>query len=198
MIATNKFSRLGDTFRWKSENVATMEVAQTLGHFPGVNESAVYGVLVPGHDGMASRTLKDSTSMSNIFLGRAGCAAIHLDANQAPTPQFFTEILKYAKDKLPKYAVPVFIRLLTEVTPMHNQKQNKIPLKKDGINMDAIYGTNKDYADAREEGRDLLYWWPSALGHPNPGLDGERYVPLTRQDWDSISGTGKIQHEGRL
>lgn len=43
--------RLGDTFRWKSENVATMEVQQTLGHFPGVSEVAVYGVPVPGFDG---------------------------------------------------------------------------------------------------------------------------------------------------
>lgn len=45
-------NRLGDTYRWKSENVATMEVAQTLGHMPGVTEAAVYGVPVPGHDGM--------------------------------------------------------------------------------------------------------------------------------------------------
>ena len=81
---------------------------------------------------------------------------------------------------------------------MHNQKQNKIPLKKDGISMDAIYGTSKDYDDATKEGGDLLYWWPSALGHPNPVLDGERYVPLTRKDWDSITGRAKVQHESRL
>ena len=40
--------RLGDTFRWKSENVSTAEVAECLGHFPGVVEASVYGVEVPG------------------------------------------------------------------------------------------------------------------------------------------------------
>jgi len=165
--------RLGDTFRWKSENVATMEVAQTLGHFPGVNEVAVYGVLVPGHD------------------GRAGCAAVHLHESQAPTPEFFANFLAYAKEKLPKYAVPVFLRLLTTVNPMHNQKQNKTPLKKDGISLDAIYGPGKDAEEARAEGKDVLYWWPGALGHPNPDLDGERYIVLTRSDWDAISGKAK-------
>jgi len=150
-----------------------MEVQQTLGHFPGVNEAAVYGVLVPGHD------------------GRAGCAAIHLSADQAASPAFFAALLEYAKEKLPKYAIPVFLRVMREMNPIHNQKQNKIPLKKDGINIDAIYGSGADFSDAQEQGKDLVYWWPSALGHPDPGLDGERYVPLLRSDWNAIMGPQK-------
>jgi hypothetical protein len=118
--------------------------------------------------------------------------------NQPPTPQFFADFLKYATEKLPKYAIPVFIRLLTEVTPMHNQKQNKIPLKKDGINMDVIYGVGKDVADARDAGKDVLYWWPSALGHPNPGLDGKGYIPLTRQAWNEIRTNRPGRKESRL
>jgi acyl-CoA synthetase (AMP-forming)/AMP-acid ligase II len=53
--------RLGDTFRWKSENVSTAEVSEVLGSFPGVIEANVYGVQLPGHD------------------GRAGCAALYID-----------------------------------------------------------------------------------------------------------------------
>ncbi len=45
--------RIGDTFRWKGENVSTTEVAETIAVFPGVLEATVYGVAVPGHDGRA-------------------------------------------------------------------------------------------------------------------------------------------------
>lgn len=56
--------RLGDTFRWKGENVSTAEVSEIVGKFPGVVEANVYGVLLPHHD------------------GRAGCAAIYIDRNE--------------------------------------------------------------------------------------------------------------------
>lgn len=45
--------RLGDTFRWKGENVSTTEVAEVLGEYSDVVEANVYGVQLPGHDGRA-------------------------------------------------------------------------------------------------------------------------------------------------
>ena len=62
--------RLGDTFRWKGENVSTAEVAEVLGRYPGVVEANVYGVELPSHD------------------GRAGCAAVYIDPHYANTFDF--------------------------------------------------------------------------------------------------------------
>ncbi|KAI5310679.1 hypothetical protein KEM55_003629 [Ascosphaera atra] len=149
--------RLGDTFRWKSENVSTAEVAAVLGAFPGVLETVVYGVQVPGYE------------------GKAGCAAVLLD--QPERGQFdFAGLLQYAKKNLPKYAVPVFLRILSpaENNSMHtsNNKQNKLPLKEEGIDPSKL-GTKIKLGD-----HDRMLWL-------TPGADN--YVDFDEKAWEKLN-----------
>merc|ERR1711998_511262 len=86
--------RIGDTFRWKGENVSTMEVSEVISAFPGVVDANVYGVQVPGKD------------------GRACMVAITLDTGAELDVGKFTT---YCRANLPSYSVPVFIRFLENV-----------------------------------------------------------------------------------
>lgn len=81
--------RLGDTFRWKGENVSTTEVAQVVRQCRGVLDAAVYGVAIPGTD------------------GKAGMAALVVEQGAFD----FTALRAHLKDKLPAYARPMFVRL---------------------------------------------------------------------------------------
>lgn len=143
--------RLGDTFRWKSENVSTTEVAQVLGRFPGIAEANVYGVLVPGHE------------------GRAGCAALTLDP-QASSSLDYRELLAFVRRELPKYAVPVFLRIVKTSAHIHNYKQNKVSLRKEGVDP-SLLGTE----EAGGQG-DAILW-----------LQGDGYVPFTSSNWEALS-----------
>src|SRR2546429_451804 len=99
--------RIGDTFRWKGENVATQEVADTLNGAPGVSEANVYGVEVPGAD------------------GRAGMAAVVL----ADGARFDGGSLHArAEQQLPAYARPAFVRLVPEMDVTGTLKQRKLAL----------------------------------------------------------------------
>ncbi|KXH55567.1 AMP-binding enzyme [Colletotrichum salicis] len=146
--------RLGDTYRWKGENVSTAEVSEVLGSYPGVNEAVVYGVQLPGHD------------------GKAGAAALDIAADQKGSFNY-ADFLSFARSKLPRYAVPVFIRLLNEGTATHNNKQNKVPLKNEGVDPSKIQG-----------GDQLL--WIEKHGK------GNTYVLFTQDDWNNL-GMGKAK-----
>jgi acyl-CoA synthetase (AMP-forming)/AMP-acid ligase II len=144
---------LGDTFRWKSENVSTAEVAEVLGHYPGIAEANVYGVTVPGHE------------------GRAGCAALHLTVT--PTQEFYSDLLKYCRAALPRYAVPVFLRIVKSSSHIHNHKQNKVGLRQEGVDPNKL-GTHE------KQGVDDRFLWQK------PG--GVTYTPFARVDWDTLEG----------
>ena len=104
--------RIGDTFRWKGENVATMEVEHLLNAAPGVHETAVYGVRIPGAD------------------GRAGMALVVPQESAAFDPAAF---YAYAERALPSYARPVFVRLAEQVDVTGNFKNRKSRLQAEGF-----------------------------------------------------------------
>ena len=154
------FASLGDTFRWKSENVATTEVAQALADFQGIVEVVVYGVEVPGHD------------------GKAGCAAIFLLPEVHERGLDYTAFLQFAMSRLPRYAVPVFLRILNEPSLTGNAKQNKTPLKAEGIDYDKLV----DSAVAKGSIMDKVLWYPPGLG-----LAGDAaYIEYRADDWQAL------------
>jgi fatty-acyl-CoA synthase len=109
--------RIGDTFRWKGENVSTQEVAELLGRFPGIAIANVYGVEVAGAD------------------GRAGMAALLL---RNPASLDGSELYRHASESLPPYAVPVFVRLLCEVDVTSTFKLRKVALQEEGYDVERV------------------------------------------------------------
>lgn len=103
--------RLGDTFRWKGENVATSEVEKVLNTFPGISASAVYGVSMPTGD------------------GKAGMGAILPVAEGEINLKLLTNHLRAS---LPKYAVPIFIRSVKEFEMTATHKIKKTRFRNEG------------------------------------------------------------------
>ncbi|CAK7202592.1 long-chain fatty acid transporter fat1 [Sporothrix eucalyptigena] len=112
--------RIGDTFRWKSENVSTTEVAQVVGLHPDVLEANVYGIALPGHD------------------GRAGCVALVLRGQ--PTPEFLHSLFAHIEKGLPRYAQPLFLRVVQDSSEhtTGTNKQQKHVLREQGADPDKV------------------------------------------------------------
>ena len=106
--------RIGDTFRWKGENVSTTEVAEAIAIFPGVQEANVYGVSVPGHE------------------GRAGMAALVVE----DAPSFDLAGLRaHIAAHLPAYARPVFLRFRRDLDVTGTFKLKKTDLVAEGFDL---------------------------------------------------------------
>jgi fatty-acyl-CoA synthase len=102
--------RIGDTFRWKGENVATSEVNEAVADCPGVIEATTYGVEIPGAD------------------GRAGMVAIVID-NHFDIAEFATRLAQ----RLPVYARPVMVRICSALDTTETFKQKKQELVREGF-----------------------------------------------------------------
>jgi fatty-acyl-CoA synthase len=128
--------RIGDTYRWKGENISTTEVAERLAALPGVTEVNVYGVAVPGAE------------------GKAGMAAI------VPGEGFDIEAMKSRVDhELPGYAQPVFIRLQRGIETTGTFKYTKTELVAEGFappgSKDRIYYRHPEKGYVRLDKRAL-------------------------------------------
>ncbi len=110
--------RLGDTFRWKGENVSTNEVDDVITSFEKIDHASVYGVEIPGTE------------------GRAGMASIIATIKHDKFD--FDSFLKTIQDNLPKYAIPIFIRFLSELSTTSTYKIPKFEMKKVGFNIGKI------------------------------------------------------------
>ena len=110
--------RIGDTFRWKSENVSTNEVGEIINGFDQIKFCNVFGVEIPGADGragMAAVTLQD------------GATALDLEA-------FST----FLRAELPAYAVPLFVRIQPDIDVTGTFKMVKGELRKQAYDVRAF------------------------------------------------------------
>lgn len=105
--------RLGDTFRWKGENVATTEVEAALERADGIEDCVVYGVEVPGCD------------------GRAGMAAVVLEGSGSDLDG--VRLAEQLRGSLPKYAMPLFVRRVESLEHTSTFKSRKVELREAGF-----------------------------------------------------------------
>jgi len=131
--------RLGDTYRWKGENVSTTEVENILLQHPHISEAVAYGVEIKNTN------------------GRAGMAAITPAESLATLD--FSELLAFARQQMPAYAVPLFLRVKVKMETTGTFKYQKTRLKDEAF-------------DPGKTGDDPIYAWL-------PGT--QTYVQVTEQ-----------------
>ncbi|PVZ54858.1 long-chain-acyl-CoA synthetase [Pseudomonas sp. B1(2018)] len=143
--------RLGDTYRWKGENVSTTEVENILLQHPHISEAVAYGVEIRNTN------------------GRAGMAAITPSESLATLD--FSELLAFAREQMPAYAVPLFLRVKVKMETTGTFKYQKTRLKDEAF-------------DPGRTGDDPIYAWL-------PGT--QTYVEVTEQLLSDIHG-GKYRY----
>jgi len=143
--------RLGDTYRWKGENVSTTEVENILLQHPHISEAVAYGVEIRNTN------------------GRAGMAAITPAESLATLD--FSELLAFAREQMPAYAVPLFLRVKVKMETTGTFKYQKTRLKDEAF-------------DPGRTGEDPIYAWL-------PGT--QTYVQVTEQLLSDIHG-GKYRY----
>jgi len=109
--------RFGDTYRWKSENVSTMEVESLINSSDTIHYISVYGVPIPNTE------------------GKAGMASVKLN----PSKEFIIDnFSQFVTGVLPSYSIPVFLRIREELETTGSLKIRKVNLQKEGYNIEEI------------------------------------------------------------
>jgi fatty-acyl-CoA synthase len=127
--------RLGDTFRWKGENVATTDVEAAVSTSPTVEAVTAFGVKVPGAD------------------GRAGMAAVVLKEGQSFDG---TSLANTMYEQLPSYAIPLFVPAVDSLEHTPTFKKKKADLREQGYGPDI---TDPLYVlEGREEEGYITYY----------------------------------------
>lgn len=132
-----------------------------IGSHPSIAEANVYGVLVPHSD------------------GRAGCAAVVLTPETTPETMDWKDLAEFALTKMPRYAVPIWIRVTRGLEYTGTMKLQKGRLRGEGVDVQEIA------AKAKEKGEevDMLYWLKP----------GEReYTPFGEREWLEVKA-GKVR-----
>ena len=114
-----------------------------MGSYPGIDDANVYGVRLPNHD------------------GRAGCAAISIHKGAPPD---FGGLLQHLKAVLPRYAVPIFLRITDAMILTGNMKHQKHGMREEGVDPGKCRG-------------DRIIW----------SKDGD-YEDFTKEDWERLKG----------
>lgn len=122
--------RVGDTFRWKGENVSTNEIGEILNQHHDVIMSNVYGVEIPGTD------------------GRAGMAALTLKDNSEFDVESFSRLVK---ENIPSYAQPLFLRIMPQMETTGTHKLMKGSLREQAYYLDKVEGDNIYVLKPRED-----------------------------------------------
>ncbi len=134
--------RFGDTFRWKGENVSTLEVETILNSYPPIQMCAVYGVAIPNTE------------------GTAGMAAIKLN----PSTDFeIDDFSRFVVNVLPRYSIPIFIRIRNELELTGPLKIKKTNLRREAYDVNSI--------------QDQLFFWDSST---------KKYVALDKSIYQNI------------
>ncbi len=141
--------RLGDTYRWKGENVSSEEMEILINAFDQIEYSCAYGVLIPGTE------------------GRAGMVSFIIKGDENFDFDKFSE---FVNDKIPSYAIPIFLRIKKEFATTATDKIQKVKLKQEGYNVNEI--------------EDLIF-----ILLPRTS----KYVPLTKEIYDGIMA-GKYKY----